>query len=76
MRRLVKVLRGLFVYEGKGDNGNDGSNRFYPNGETLDMVSILPWTVNRTVLVPSSRNNVRLLSFGRSEGLSNVCTQR
>ena len=42
----------------------------------LDMVSILPCTLNRTLLVPSSQNTVQMLSFGRSEGQSNVCTQR
>ena len=44
--------------------------------DTLDMVSILPCTLNRTLLVPSSQNTVQMLSFGRSEGQSNVCTQR
>ena len=24
-----------FFMKGKGGNGNDGSNRFYPNGETM-----------------------------------------
>ena len=43
---------------------------------TIDMVSILPCTLNRTLLVPSSQNTVQMLSFGRSEGQSNVCTQR
>ena len=42
----------------------------------VDMVSILPCTLNRTLLVPSSQNTVQMLSFGRSEGQSNVCTQR
>ena len=25
--------------KGKGENGNDGSNRFYPNGETMMRTS-------------------------------------
>ena len=38
--RLVKVLRSLFLFmKGKMENGHDGSNRFYRNGETMMRTS-------------------------------------
>ena len=34
------TTKSLFYFmKGKGENGNDGSNRFYPNGETMMRTS-------------------------------------
>ena len=33
------TTKSIFVYEGERENGSDGSNRFYPNGETMMRTS-------------------------------------